>query len=216
MLAESPAFEASVDGLLFGGGGAPARIARPRTVTKRQGTPSSRVLFINGMAGRFARTMQLTIGGVPKSELIRQLQSVRKINPVAEELLQHSCVTTRTEYSRMNLLMLSHEELGLPYFGSTEWERVFDPTFRAQWSGKNLRGAVLGECPAEVAIWLAIWYKQVAVEALRVVMRRLSTSEFRERAFSVERMINGQRWLTSDLVALVPVVPLYVFVLEHP
>jgi hypothetical protein len=64
------------------------------------------VPFAGSLRGRFIRTMPITIGGVPKAELIERVKAVRTVSPYAKRIMKHEAFT-RPSY--MPIVFLCHQ-----------------------------------------------------------------------------------------------------------
>jgi len=153
--------------------------------------------FAGGLRGRFIRTMLITIGGVPKDDLIMQVKAAgREVSSYAESMVNHKKFTTQGEQETVTLIDLCPADLGFTENPTTT--ELLDVKRLADWSAANLDGCVIELCPAEVGLHLAIQYKdQPNGEVLWVAMERIPGSGDRPRVFAVERGVGGALWLVS-------------------
>ncbi|MHB1086553.1 MAG: hypothetical protein ACYCZ0_02280 [Minisyncoccota bacterium] len=154
--------------------------------------------FAGGMRGRFVRAMSITIGGVPKDDLIKQVRAAgRELSSYPESMVNHKLFTALDEPETVILIDLCPADLGFTENPTTT--ELFDVKRLADWSAANLGGYVIELCPAEVGPHLAIQYKdQPNGEVLWVAMERIPDSDGRPDVFVVERYDDGTLWLRND------------------
>ena len=151
--------------------------------------------FAGGLRGRFIRTMLITIGGVPKDDLIMQVKAAgREVSSYAESMVNHKKFTTQGEQETVTLIDLCPADLGFTENPTTT--ELLDVKRLADWSAANLDGCVIELCPAEVGLHLAIQYKdQPNGEILWVAMERIPDSDGNPYVFDVKRYDDGGLWL---------------------
>lgn len=153
------------------------------------------VPFGGGLRGRFIRTMSITIGGVPKDDLIEQVRAVRTLSSCAGSMMRHKAFTTLDQQETVTLIDFCPADLGFTENPTTT--ELFNVKRLAQWSAANLDGYIIDLCPAEVGPHLAIQYKdQPKGEVLWVAMERIPGSGGGQGVFIGERG-GGRLWLGS-------------------
>ena len=137
--------------------------------------------------GRPIRTMLITIGGVPKAELLKQVKAVRYVSPYAERVMKHDDFTTLPKPEAALQIILTPRD-----FGFTKMAEVADllhPDRLAQWSKDNFDGGwEITINPAEAGPHLAIQYTDQPVnEFLWMAMDRIPGYAGRPFLFYLER-----------------------------
>jgi hypothetical protein len=152
--------------------------------------------FSGGLPGRFVRTMSITIGGVPKSELYEKAKAARMISPYAKRIMKHEQFTTLPKAETVLLIALTPEDLG--FTERPTIAEVLNNERLAEWSKVNLPGWQVTLNPAEVGPHLAIQYAgQMEGEFLWVGMERIPGSGGRPYIFYLERNDEGGRSLDA-------------------
>jgi hypothetical protein len=136
--------------------------------------------------GRPIRTMPITIGGVPKEELLARVKAVRFVSPYAERIMKHEQFTTLEKPETAIQMILTPKD-----FGFTKMAEVADLLNRdrlAAWSKANLDGWEITINPAEAGPHLAIQYtEQPQNEFLWMAMERIPGYAGRPYLFYIER-----------------------------
>jgi len=142
--------------------------------------------FAGSLRGRFIRTMPISIGGVPKHELIEQVSRVRSISPYAKRIMKHEAFATLARRETALQIVLTPEDLG---FGDRPTiAEMLDNERLAAWSVDNLDGWQVTLNPAEAGPHLAIQYTgQPQNEFLWMGMERIPGSGGRPYVFYLER-----------------------------
>jgi hypothetical protein len=132
------------------------------------------------------RTMSISIGGVPKDELLDQVRAVRYVSPYAERIIKHADFTTLEKQEDAIQVILTPQD-----FGFTKMAEVADLLNRdrlAAWSKANLNGWEITINPAEAGPHLAIQYTaQPENEFLWMAMERITGYAGRPFLFYLER-----------------------------
>lgn len=161
-------------------------------------TKGKPALFTGGLRGRFIRTMSITIGGVPKDELLKQVRAVRSVSAYADSMMQNEAFTTQSEQETATLIDLCPADFGFAEDPTTD--QFLDERRLPEWSAANLDGHVIELCPAEVGPHLAIQYRvQPSGEILWVAMKRIPVSDGRLDVFRVGCDDDGDEiWIDGD------------------
>jgi len=136
--------------------------------------------------GRPVRLMPITIGGVPKNQLLDRVKAVRYVSPYAERIMKHEQFTTLEMPETVLEIILTPKD-----FGFTKMAEVADllhPQRLQDWSKANLRGWELTINPAEAGPHLAIQYTaQPQDEFIWMAMERIPGYAGRPYLFYIER-----------------------------
>jgi hypothetical protein len=136
--------------------------------------------------GQPISTMPITIGGVPKLQLLEQVKKVRYVSPYAERIIRHESFTTLEKAETAIQIVLRVRE-----FGFTQMAHVADllnPERLSEWSAAHLDGWEVTLNPAEAGPHLAIQYPDQPVdEFLWMAMDRIPGYAGRPYLFYIER-----------------------------
>lgn len=131
-------------------------------------------------------TMPITIGGVPKLALLKQLKNLRYVSPYAERIIKDESFTTAEKPETAVQIMLTPKD-----FGFTKMAEVADllnPKRLSAWSEAHLEGFEITLNPAEAGPHLAIQYTNQPVdEFLWMAMDRIHGYAGRPYLFYIER-----------------------------
>jgi len=142
--------------------------------------------FSGCLPSRFIRTMAVSIGGVPKDELLERVKSARRISPYAKRLMKHESFTTASGDQTILQIVLTPEDLG--FSDRPTIAEMLDNERLAKWSLANLKGWRVELNPAELGPHLALQYKgQPQNEFLWIAMERIPGSGGRPYIFYLER-----------------------------
>src|SRR6266436_1289554 len=146
--------------------------------------------FAGSLRGRFIRTMPITIGGVPKAELIERVKAVRTMSPYAKRIMKHEAFTTSPKRETVLQIVLTPEDLG--FTDRPTIAEMLNSDRLAEWSAANLDGWQVMLNPAEVGPHLATQYTgQPENEFLWIGMERIPGSGDRPYVFYLERNDEG-------------------------
>ena len=136
--------------------------------------------------GRPITTMPITIGGVPKLQLLEQVKKVRYLSPYADRIIRQEVFTTLEQPETAIQIILTVRD-----FGFTEMAHVADllnSERLSRWSDTHLDGWEVTLNPAEAGPHLAIQYTDQPVdEFLWMAMDRIIGHAGRPYLFYIER-----------------------------
>jgi len=131
-------------------------------------------------------TMPITIGGVPKLQLLEQVKKVRYVSPYADRIIRDESFTTLEKSETAIQIVLRVRD-----FGFTQMAHVADllnPKRLFEWSDAHLDGWEITLNPAEAGPHLAIQYTdQPLDEFLWMAMDRIPGYAGRPYLFYIER-----------------------------
>jgi hypothetical protein len=152
--------------------------------------------FAGSLRGRFIRTMPIKIGGVPKAELIEQVEAVRAVSPYAKRIMRHEAFTTLPKQETVRQIVLTPEDLG--FADRPTIAEMLNNDRLAAWSAANLEGWEVSLNPPEAGPHLAIQYTgQPQNEFLWIGMERIPGSGGRPYVFYLERNEDDAYWLDA-------------------
>ena len=136
--------------------------------------------------GRPVTTMPITIGGIPKLQLLEQVKKTRYVSPYAERIIREDAFVTAEKAETAIQIILRVRD-----FGFTQMAHVadlLDPKRLSAWSDAHLDGWEITLNPAEAGPHLAMQYTEQQVdEFLWMAMDRIIGYAGRPYLFYIER-----------------------------
>jgi hypothetical protein len=136
--------------------------------------------------GRPICTMPITIGGVPKLQLLEQVKKVRYVSPYAERIIKDASFTTLEKPETAIQIVLRPKDFGFKVMA--EVADLLNAKRLSEWSDAHLDGWELTLNSAETGPHLAIQYTNQPIdEFLWMAMDRIPGYAGRPYLFYIER-----------------------------